>query len=657
MQSKWENRSFSDDLDQRVYSSHLLGSVPDLVLHGGGNTSLKREEVTHTGKRTVVLRVKGSGSDLSTITGKGFTGLRMEDLLAARDIREMTDQEMVDYMKKSMVDPSEPSPSVETFLHAFLPFRFVDHSHADSILAITNRDVSGKDIEAIFGNVIVIPYFPPGFKLARSVLDRIDSIGPEIGGIILEKHGLFTFGDSARESYERHIRIVTAAEEYIKKNIKGSIFTEKFTESPVDEVLNIMPSVRGLLSRRVKKIINFDTSPEALEIARSEEAANFTSRGPATPDMIIRTKYDYLYCSDLKRIGNQIEVYVKKYTEEYEEYVSGFPMHDPYPPVIVVRGVGIITSGVSKKDAIIVRDQFMHSMKVNSIAEKLSGQHFINRKLAYSMEYWPLEEAKLKKTRSVPLQGSISVVTGAANGIGYVAAKKLAENGSAVVVCDIDPDISKRAEEIEKETKSPVLPYILDISSEQAIREMFRKIRAEFGGVDIVFNNAGILKSAPVEDLDIKDLDRHYTIIGRGSFIISQEAFRIMKEQGIGGNIVFNITKNLTNPGPEMTSYGSAKAFAAYVCHYIAKEGGKYGIRANIINPDKVFRGSRIWENGVLEARAKAKGQTVEEYKTQNLLRREVLPEHVANVLLALVNEEIFGVTTDAMIPVDGGIK
>ena len=657
MQSKWENRTFKDDLDQRVYSSHLLGSVPDLVLHGGGNTSVKTEETLHTGKKASVLRVKGSGSDLATIKRDGFTGLRMDDLIYAKIIPGMSDQEMIDFMKKRMVDPSEPSPSVETFLHAFLPFKFVDHSHADSILAITNRNVSEEEIRSIFGNVVVIPYFPPGFELARSVLERLGSIGPETEGIILEKHGLFTFGDSAKESYERHIRIVTTAEEFINKNVRGNIFTSKFGESSLELLTDSLPAIRGMLSKRSKKILHLDTSPEAMEIASSEEAEKFTGRGPATPDMIIRTKHDYLYCSDLEQLGKQIVEYEKKYEEEYRRYVSDFPMHDPFPPVIVVRGTGIITSGISEKEAVIVRDQFVHSMKVNSIAERLSGQKFISLQQSYSMEYWTLEEAKLKKFKPMSLQGCISVVTGAANGIGYVAALKLAQNGSAVVVCDIDPEISRRAQEIEAETKSPVFPYVLDISSEQAIRDMFRRIRKEFGGVDIVFNNAGILKSAPIEELDVKDLDRHYAIIGRGSFLISQEAFRIMKEQGIGGNIVFNITKNLTNPGPEMTSYGASKAFAAYVCHYVAKEGGKYGIRANIINPDKVFKGSKIWENGVLEARARAKGQTVEEYKTQNLLRREVLPEHVANVLLALVNEEAFGATTDAMIPVDGGVK
>ncbi|WP_393971993.1 bifunctional aldolase/short-chain dehydrogenase [Oxyplasma meridianum] len=657
MQSKWENQTFKDDLDERVYSSHLLGSVPDLVLHGGGNTSIKREEILHTGKKAAVLRVKGSGWDLATIKREGFTGIRMDDLLAAKDILEMTDQEMVDYMKKSMVDPSEPSPSVETFLHAFLPFKFVDHSHADSILAITNRNVSQDEIKSIFGNVVVIPYSPPGFKLARSVLERLGSISPDTEGIILEMHGLFTFGDSAKESYERHIHLVTVAEDFIKKKVNRNIFTQKFQALSIESISDSLPAIRGMISKRSKKILNICNSPEAIEIACSEEAEKFTQRGPATPDMIIRTKHDYIYCPDVKGLESQVAEYEKKYEDQYSRYVSDYPMHDPFPPIIVVRGTGIITSGISAKEAEIVRDQFVHSMRVNSIAEKLSGQRFIDLDLSYSMEYWPLEEAKLKKFKPMPLQGCISLVTGAANGIGYVASLKLAQKGSAIVMCDIDPEVSKKAQEIETMTRSPVLPYVLDISSEQEIRAMFHNVRKKFGGVDIVFNNAGILKSAAIEDLDVKDLDRHYAIIGRGSFIISQEAFRIMKAQGIGGNIVFNITKNLTNPGPEMTSYGSAKAFAAYVCHYVAKEGGKYGIRANIINPDKVFKGSKIWENGVLEARARAKGQTVDEYKTQNLLRREVLPEHVANVLLALVDEETFGATTDAMIPVDGGVK
>ncbi len=351
-----------------------------------------------------------------------------------------------------------------------------------------------------------------------------------------------------------------------------------------------------------------------------------------------------------------IDEYAAKYRKEYEEYVRGFPMHDPYPSCIVIRGYGLITAGINSREASIAMDQMRHSLLVNARAMRLGGNSFISRKEAYEMEYWPLEEAKLKKFHPRPLEGHVSVVTGAASGIGLEVARKLAMNGSAVIACDLDPDVTSVSKTLGTESGNPVIPAVIDISSEEAVEKAYRNAVLEFGGVDMLFNNAGVLKSSLIEDTTVQDLDLHYRVNARGTFLMTREAFKIMKAQNIGGNMVFNITKNLTNPGPGMLSYGSTKAFAAHVCHYVAKEGGKYGIRANIVNPDKIFRGSKIWENGVLEARAKAKGQTVEQYKTQNLLRREVLPDHVANVVLALINEDAFGATTDAMIPIDGGI-
>jgi len=372
--------------------------------------------------------------------------------------------------------------------------------------------------------------------------------------------------------------------------------------------------------------------------------------------MLIRTKYDFLYLDDPSKAGEYIEKFASKYAEEYAEYVKDFAMHDPYPAVMVIRGFGIITAGTSYREAKIIDDLAIHSFRVNANAEQISRHEFISKREAYAMEYWPLEEAKLKKTTHKFLLGSIGLVTGAASGIGLEAMKKLAENECTVIGCDIDPSITDRCREVEEQYGVRAIPFVVDLSSESQILDMFGQFVREVGGLDILFNNAGILKSSKIVETSVEDLDRHYAIIGRASFITSREAMKIMISQGIGGNIVYNISKNLTHPGPEMVSYGSAKAFAAQVCHYVAKEGGRYGIRANIINPDKIFRGSKIWENGVLEARAKAKGQTVEEYVTGNLLRREVLPSHVANMLLAMVNEDIFGATTDAMVPVDGGI-
>ncbi|MHB1708857.1 MAG: SDR family oxidoreductase [Thermoplasmataceae archaeon] len=647
--------SRSETMADLVNYSRKLGSNENLVLHGGGNTSAKTHEVDHTGRGLTVLRVKGSGSDLSTIEESGFTGLRLDDLSAAEKIESMTDEAMADYLRKSMVDPSEPSPSVESFLHAFIPYTFVMHSHADAILSITNTDLSADAVREILDNVIVLPYIPPGFTLARAIL----SIGREaigqVDGIVLSRHGLFTFSDRAEEAWNKHQKIVSAADKYIGKRV-SSRFKTKFGSIPEAEVEKAIPVIRGSLSRLGKKILNIDSSGISREIAHSVEGQQFATYGPATPDMLIRTKYDYLYLENLDNIQGSIEKFADKYAEEYRKYVNGYPMHDPYPSIIVVRGYGIITAGVTEKEARIVHDLALHTFVVNANADSISHHEFISRQEAYNMEYWPLEEAKLKKFKPKKLQGSISLVTGAANGIGLEAFRKLSQNGSTVIACDLDGKISEIAREISVKTGIASLPVIVDLSREEQIRGMFREVVRTYGGLDVVFNNAGILKSAMIEDVRIEDLDLHYAVIGRASFIITQEALRIMKAQRIGGNLVYNITKNLLHPGAGMTSYGSSKAFAAHVCHYAAKEGGPFGVRANIINPDKIFRGSRIWENGVLEARAMAKGQTVEEYKTQNLLRREVLPDHVANVLLSLIDEEAFGATTDAMIPVDGGV-
>lgn len=655
MQSHWSEPESKNDLGMRVHSSRLLGSESELVLHGGGNTSVKTEEYDHTGRKVEVLRVKGSGSDLSTITKEGFTGLRMNDLLAAKNVKAMDDFQMIDYFRKSMLEPGQPAPSVEAFLHAFLPFKFVDHTHADSIVALTNTDLTDEDIRSIFGNVVVVPYVPPGFKLARALLDRVEEIR-KADAVVLRKHGLFTYSDSAKESYRTHIEMVTKAEKAIDVRVKGAIYTHMYDKKNLD-LIEFLPKLRGKVSSFAKKVLQVNTDADALEISCSAEAEELCSYGPATPDMLIRTKHDFLYVSEPDSLSRNLDIFVEKYKEEYSEFASKYPVHDPYPSVIVVRGVGIITQATSKREARIIMDDALHSFKVNAKSRKLGKHEFISMEESYDMEYWPLQEAKLKKFTPEKMRGMISVVTGAAAGIGLEAFKTLALNGSYVIALDVDPTVTKAGESISKETGMENVSLQTDLGDEEQIKQALKHAILEFGGVDVVFNNAGILRTAPLDKISTSEMDAMYRVNSRGTFIITRETFRIMKEQGIGGNFVFNITKNLTNPGAEMAMYGSTKAFAAQLSHYVAKEGGRYRIRSNIINPDKVFRGSKIWGGGVLESRAKAKGQTVEEYKTQNLLGVEVLPEHVVGVLMALIDDSTFGATTDAMIPVDGGIK
>ncbi len=634
--------------------SQKLGKNPDLVLHGGGNTSVKHKEIDHTGKLIDVLRVKGSGSDLANIEGKGFTGLRLDDMLSAARITHMSDLDMVSYMRKSMLDPSEPAPSVESFLHAFLPFKYVMHSHADAILSITNTELSTEEVQEIFQNSIVVPYFPPGFTLAGALLDKVEKLSEGIDGIILSRHGLFTFAETAEECYQKHMLVVSQAEKFLESRGSKDILKRAYDEIPQDKIYDLMPEIRGTLSRLRPKVLFTGDQGIYKDIALSREASDLRGVGVATPDMLIRTKFTYLYSEDPENILADIEKYRENYEREYHDYVRGYEMHDPYPSAIIVRGFGIISSGYNEREARIIMDQIVHSVKVNAVASHVAKNRFLTKREAYDMEYWSLEEAKIRKPR--PLEGKVAVVTGAASGIGLVACQKLSEKGAVVIACDLDQSIDGVSSSIREKTGGTVVPRIVDISNESQILELFRFIRSSFGGVDVLFNNAGVLKSEPIEDITPETLDLHYRVNARGTFLMTKEAFKIMKSQAIGGNIVFNISKNFTNPGPGMLSYGTTKAFAAYICHYVAKEGGPYGIRANIINPDKVFRGSKIWEGGVLEARAKAKGQTVEQYKTQNLLRREVLPDHVANVLLALIDENTFSVTTDAMIPVDGGV-
>ena len=641
-------------IDERVRTARMLGKDPELVLHGGGNASLKTVEIDHAGREIKVLRVKGSGSDMATIDVSGFTGLRMDDLLPAEKIEKMTDIEMMDYLRKSMVDPSEPAPSVESFLHAFIPFTFVDHTHSDHILMLTNSGMSEDKISSILGHVLVIPYIPPGFILARQMLSTISKLTPDVRGIVLEKHGLFTFGETATESYEKHMEIVGKAREYVKSQCGDKIYDKKFIE-PVD-VDSILPEIRGKLSAGFKKVLLVKKDGEPLEIAQSSQAQMYQKSGPATPDMLIRTKYNFLYVDNKNNVLDRIFDFATEYRKEHSEYVNTYQMHDPYPSVIIVRGYGIITAARTFKECTIIMDQAVHSMRVNSVAGKLGKQEFISRKEAYEMEYWPLEEAKLKKFRSKPLEGNVCIVTGAASGIGYETFLKISENGGNVVAVDINKDVIKISEEINRKYGVASVGKIVDISDRKAIEKMVEEVVLKYGGVDVLFNNAGILKSEPFEEITPETIEKHIAINSMAPFVLSQKVFTVMKKQGTGGNFIFNITKNLTHPGPGMASYGTTKAFSAQLSHYIAKEGGKFGIRSNIINPDKIFKNSKIWDNGVLEKRAEAKGITPEQYKRGNLLNVEVLPDHVANMVIAILNDDIFGATTDAMIPVDGGI-
>ena len=642
-------------LDERVATSRSLGSDHNLVLHGGGNTSVKLRVRGVTGKDISAIFVKSSGSDLNTINAEDFTGLRMDSLMEAKLLESMSDQEMSSFIKTCMLDTDQAFPSVEIFIHAFISSKFVDHSHSDFIVALTNTDLSDSEIADIFKEkVLVIPYAPPGFQLARFFLNIISERDlSNFAGVILRNHGLVTWGKSARESYEMHLKLVEEAKRHIESKWKG-IASREFEKEKEDSFLGFLPKLRGLLSAEKKKILTWDYSSEAVGFSFSPEAEKFQDLGPATPDMLVRMKKRFLFSDDISKIESEIDDFVKSYEGDYKRYVPlGREMHDPYPSVLVFRGYGVVTAASTKKEADILRDDAIHSFRVACAAGAIAKNKFITDQQCFDMEYWPFQEAKLAKKKRKELEGYVGLVTGAASGIGKVTFQRLVKEGILTVGGDID----QRVSDVSKEIGEDAYGIKFDISSETSVKGAFRDIIKNFGGIDVVFNNAGYLKPSSLEDTSLEDLRKHVEINSVGTFLVTREAFKIMKSQGAGGSFIFNVTKNVTNPGEGMMAYGTSKAFAAQLSRYVAIEGGRYGIRSNVINPDKIFRESKIWEGGVLENRARAKGISPDEYKKGNLLHIEVLPDQVANMVIALIKESVFGATTGTMIPIDGGIK
>ncbi len=642
-------------LEDRVATSRSLGADQNLVLHGGGNTSVKLKIQTLVGKEVPALLVKSSGSDLATINPEDFTALRMNDLMEAKRVEAMTDEEMSSFIKSCMLDGEQAFPSVEIFIHAFIGSRFVDHSHADFIVALTNSDLEDKAIAEVFKEkILVIPYVPPGFKLARFFLDTImERDISNYAGIILRNHGLVTWGNTASESYEMHLKLVREAEEFIGRKWNG-IAPVDFDRKKEDLLVDFLPRLRGLLSRNWKKILTWDASAEAVGYSLSPEASGFQKLGPATPDMLVRTKKDYLYSEDISNLESGIDNFARDYEDAFKRHIpAGRRMHDPWPSIIVLKGYGLITAARTKREADILRDEAIHSFRVASAARTIGRNKFITEQQCFDMEYWPFQEAKLAKMKRKEFEGHVGLITGAASGIGKVTFSMFVKEGILAVGGDID----QRIFEVAKEMGDNAFGSLFDISSEDSVKKAVRDVVRRFGGIDTVFNNAGYLKPSALEDTSLEDLRMHVEINSIGTFLVTREAFKVMKNQGMGGCFVFNVTKNVTNPGEGMVSYGTSKAFAAQLSRYVALEGGKYGIRSNVINPDKIFRESKIWEGGVLENRARAKGITPDEYKKGNLLRVEVLPEHVANVVIQLIRESVFGATTGTSIPIDGGIK
>jgi rhamnulose-1-phosphate aldolase/alcohol dehydrogenase len=668
-----------DELDLLVYQSRLIGADPSLVVWGGGNTSIKVDQEDFRGRDTRTMIIKGSGSDLKTIERRHFPGLRLEDILPLFERDSMSDEDMVDYLNKCMLDPSGPRPSIETLLHAFLPYKSVAHSHADSVVALTNNGDAQQVLHAVYGDyVAVIEYIRPGFILSKKVGEAVRG-NPHIKGVVLVNHGLFTWGGSTKAAYDVHIDLVTLAEEYAQKQAAGKTVFGGLGQKPLDTerrrqvVTAVAPTLRGLVSRRNRVVLRYDDSQDVLEFVGSRRGRELSSIGPATPDHLLQTKQKPLWvdvddAEDVPALLGSLRQGVERYAEEYSEWyrrhnTGGEPMLDPYPRVVLVPGVGMWTTGRDSRGALITGDIYHHTIGVIGSAQSVSEYTSLTARDAYEAEYWPLELYKL--TLAPPersLARRVALVTGGANGIGRTIALRLAAEGAHLVVTDVDQEGAQAvSEEVNKSHgQGRAIACRMDVTSEREVADAFRQTRMTYGGLDILVSNAGIAPVGAIDQLSLADWQLALDINTTGHFLVAREAVRTMREQSLGGSLVFIGTKNVTSPGRDFGAYSASKAAEVQLVRVLAIENGEYGIRCNVVNPDAIFQGSNLWSKEVREQRAQAHGISVDDledfYRGRNLLKERISADDVAETVLFLASDRS-SKTTGAMIPVDGGLR
>lgn len=654
MKSLWNDKDakrFNKNLlAKRVYTSRLLGQNPDLVLHGGGNTSVKIKKKDFFGKLTEYLYVKGSGCDLVSIEENDFSGCRMIDLLKLSEFESLSDTEMVNQCRSSMIDPNSLNPSIEAIVHAVIPHRFVDHTHADAILSLTNAPNSRQNINEVFGDrVITIPYVMPGFDLAREVKKHImRSDIAKLEGVILMNHGIFTFHDDAKKSYELMIKLVSQAERYIKK----SIGTKKLPK-PISSKPN--PSELSLIRKQVSEwrgaavVSRFDNSTEAREFACLKNVKPLATKGPLTPDHVIRTKRIPLIIGS--NIENSLDKYVADYTKYFNTHSSAdMTMLDPAPRWAVWPGKGILTFGTDLNELKVIEDIVAHTIKTIKQTQLAFGSwKALSAKELFAIEYWELEQAKLNKgSNNKPChQGKVAIVTGSAAGIGFACAEALANDGATVVGLDLSPEIIPQMNKINGEG------IIINLTDEKKVESAINHIINSYGGIDIVVSNAGIFTAgAYIDEMDQNNWQKSMSVNLTSHQLFLKNVIPYLKN-GISGSIVLVGSRNVMAPGAGAASYSCAKAGLTQLCRVAALELAPHGVRCNIIHPDAVFD-TKLWTPEALARSAERYGLTIDEYKTRNLMKTEIKSADVGK-MVSLMNSDVFSKTTGSQISLDGG--
>ena len=652
------------DLALRVYTTRLLGQDPKLVLHGGGNTSVKTKATDLNGETVDVLCVKGSGWDMGTIEPAGLPAVRLDALKKLRARDALTDEDMVRVQRANLIDPSSPNPSVETLLHAFLPHAFVDHTHSTAVLSLTDQGDGDALCEEVYGaRMGYVPYIMPGFALAKAAADAFER-DPKVEGLILHKHGIFTFGADARESYERMIEHVTLAEERLRRGRK-SVFATAQLPQQVAPGAKVAPIVRGACALKDDKIegawkrfiLEFRGGDAVLNFVNGAEVARYSQAGVVTPDHTIRTKNWPLILpapeagklDDLKRsTTDAVEAFVMKYRTYFvsnNARLGGIKKSlDPMPRVVLVPGLGLYGLGRSKKDARVAADLAEAAIETITDAEAIGRYQALDDARLFDMEYWSLEQAKLGSAAEKPLAGQIVAVTGGGSGIGAATAKAFAKAGAEVAVLDVNEAAARET------AKGLGVGIACDVTNAASVQAAFAKVVETFGGVDIVVSNAGNAPQGEIGTVDEQVLRDSFELNFYGHQRVAQAAVKIMRAQGTGGCLLFNVSKQAVNPGVNFGPYGLPKAATLLLVRQYALEYGALGIRANAVNADRIRSG--LMTDDFIRQRAKARGLSEKDYMSGNLLGREVTADDVAQ---AFVAQALALKTTADVTTVDGG--
>ncbi|MDE1991146.1 MAG: bifunctional aldolase/short-chain dehydrogenase [Rhizobiaceae bacterium] len=665
MVEAYAKKGVNRDLALRTYTTRLLGGEPRLVLHGGGNTSVKTSVTDLIGDTWDVLCVKGSGWDMGTIEPAGLPAVKIAPLLKARHLETLSDEDMVTLQRANLIDPASPNPSVEALLHAFLPHKFVDHTHSTAILAIADQARSKEMSAAVFGTKMgFVPYIMPGFALAKAAAEVFDR-DPSVDGLILDKHGIFTFGDTAKEAYDRMIHYVTLAEAHVR--VQGR---NPFTPARLPEKLassgDIAAMLRGAVAvargegRYDRMVSEFRTSPAILAFVNAAEVQDMAARGVSTPDLSIRIKTGPMVlpapdADKIREFRAVIDDHVAAFVTNYTEYFRANDarddvkriMLDPMPRLTLVPGVGMFGHGRTLKDAKIAADVGEMWIEAARDAESIGRFEPVSRPDLFDLEYWSLEQAKLAGAKPKPLTGMVAFVTGGAGAIGAATAKLFAREGAHVVVADLD---AGKAAEVAKAAGNQSIGVGCDVTDAASVRAAFDKAVSTYGGVDIIVSNAGAAWEGAIATLDDNLLRKSFELNFFSHQLVAQNAVRIMKQQGTGGVLLFNASKQAVNPGAKFGAYGLPKAATLFLSRQYALEHGADGIRSNAVNADRIRSG--LLNDEMIASRAAARGLSVKDYMGGNLLGQEVTAEDVAQAFLhhALAERTTADVTT-----VDGG--